>query len=157
MNCHILRLMENKRKTVEEFIKKGESLMDDDRSPKFLEAHVNKLKEAWTVANDQKEKRKNALNDNLEAWKYFEEKRLDCARVLDNADAELKTLKKNFNMERAPQEHREKLQNAARLRSEIEELFAETEGAFKTLAEFAPEVLDLRISLYFSQLIFSSG
>ena len=32
--------MENKRKTVEEFIKKGESLMDDERSPKFLEAHV---------------------------------------------------------------------------------------------------------------------
>ena len=104
---------------MEEFIKKGESLMDDDRSPKFLEAHVsktfiifkidyfpeiilllqvNKLKEAWSVANNEKEKRKNALNDNLEAWKYFEDKRQECARVLDTADAELKTLKKNFNM-----------------------------------------------------------
>ena len=133
--------MENKRKTVEEFIKKGESLMDDDRSPKFLEAHVNKLKEAWSVANNEKEKRKNALNDNLEAWRYFEEKRLECAKVLDSADAELKTLKKNFNMERAPVEHGEKTQNAARLRAEIEELFNETEGSFKTLTEFAPEVI----------------
>ena len=81
-----------------------------------------------------------ALNDNLEAWKYFEEKRQECARVLDTADSELKTLKKNFNMERAPVEHSEKMMNAARLRSEIEELFAETEGAFNTLTNFAPEV-----------------
>ena len=51
------------------------------------------------------------------------------------------SLKKNFNMERAPVEHSEKTQNAARLRAEIEELFNETEGAFKTLTEFAPEVI----------------
>ena len=101
---------------------------------------VNKLKEAWSLANNEKEKRKNALNDNLDAWKYFEDKRQECARVLDTADAELKTLKKNFNMERAPVEHSEKMMNAARLRSEIEELFNETEGAFKTLTNFAPEV-----------------
>ena len=129
--------------------------MDDDRSPKFLEAHVNKLKEAWSVANNEKEKRKNALNDNLEAWKYFEEKRLECAKALDSADAELKTLKKNFNMERAPVEHTEKMQNAARLRSESEELFAETEGAFKTLTEFAPEVLHFFFMEYLQKKTFS--
>ena len=37
-------------------------------------------------------------------------------------------------------EHNEKMMNAARLRSEIEELFNETEGAFQTLTNFAPEV-----------------
>ena len=80
------------------------------------------------------------MNDNLDAWKYFEDKRQECGRVLDTADAELKKLKQNFNMERAPVEHSEKTMNAARLRSEIEELFNETEGAFKTLTNFAPEV-----------------
>eukprot|EP00091_Calanus_sinicus_P025315 TRINITY_DN959_c0_g1_i2.p1 TRINITY_DN959_c0_g1~~TRINITY_DN959_c0_g1_i2.p1 ORF type:complete len:199 (-),score=69.72 TRINITY_DN959_c0_g1_i2:58-654(-) len=32
----IMRIMENKRKTVEEFIVKGEKLMEDPKSPKFL-------------------------------------------------------------------------------------------------------------------------
>merc|ERR1719312_1567853 len=95
----IVRLMENKRKTVEEFIKKGEVLMEDEKSPKFLETHVSKLKEAWTVANGEAKKRKNALADNMDAWKNFEEKRLDCSKTLDMADAELKSIKKKFNME----------------------------------------------------------
>ena len=112
----IVRLMENKRKTVEEFIKKGEVLMEDEKSPKFLETHVSKLKEAWTVANGEAKKRKNALADNMDAWKNFEEKRLDCSKTLDMADAELKSIKKNFNMERAPVELTEKMKIAATMR-----------------------------------------
>ena len=41
--------MENKKKTVEEFLQQGEKLMELPGSPKFLETHVNKLKEAWAV------------------------------------------------------------------------------------------------------------
>ena len=33
-NLHYPRIMENKRKTVEEFIAKGERLMEDPKSPK---------------------------------------------------------------------------------------------------------------------------
>ena len=43
------RVMENKKKTVEEFMQQGEKLMELPGSPKFLETHVNKLKEAWAV------------------------------------------------------------------------------------------------------------
>ena len=45
----VRRLMENKKKTVEEFLQQGEKLMELPGSPKFLETHVNKLKEAWAV------------------------------------------------------------------------------------------------------------
>ena len=41
--------MENKKKTVEEFLQQGEKLMENEKAPKFLETHVNKLKEAWAV------------------------------------------------------------------------------------------------------------
>lgn len=135
----IVRLMENKRKTVEEFIKKGESLLEDEKSPKFLETHVCKLKEAWTVANGEAKKRKNALADNMDAWKNFEEKRLDCSKTLDMADAELKSIKKNFNMERAPVELTEKMKIAATMRFEIEDLFSQTDKAFICLCIFAPD------------------
>jgi len=135
----IVRLMESKRKTVDEFIKKGESLLEDEKSPKFLETHVSKLKEAWLVANEEAKKRKHALADNMDAWKLFEEKRLDCSKTLDMADAEQKSIKKNFNMERAPVELTEKMKIAATMRFEIEELFGQTENAFITLCVFAPD------------------
>jgi len=135
----IVRIMDNKRKTVEEFIQKGERLMEDPKSPKFLENHVNKLKEAWDMANKCALERKNALNENLECWKIFDEKRQDCAKNLDMADIEFKTIKKNFNMERGPQELSDKLKIAATMRFEIEEMFNITENAFKTLSIFAPD------------------
>ena len=54
----IMRIMENKRKTVEEFVVKGERLMEDPKSPKFLETHVSKLKEAWDDAQKKAQERK---------------------------------------------------------------------------------------------------
>jgi len=138
-HASIVRIMENKRRTVEEFIAKGEKLMEDPKSPKFLENHVNKLKEAWDSANKCAMERKNALNENLEAWRVYEEKRVDCGKNLDMADAELKGIKKNYNMERGPLELTDKLKIAATLRFEIEELFNQTEASFKTLCIFAPE------------------
>jgi len=56
------------------------------------------------------------LDENLEQWKVYEEKRVDCAKNLDMADTELKGIKKNFNMERGPQELTEKLKIAATMR-----------------------------------------
>jgi len=135
----IVRLMENKKKTVEDFLQQGEKLMELPGSPKFLETHVNKLKEAWTAANEEALKRKNGLADNLEAWKNFEEKRMDGSRMLDMADAELKSLRKNYNMERAPIELQEKVKVAVTMRFDIEDLFKKAAAAFKTLAIFAPK------------------
>ena len=61
--------MENKKKTVEEFLQQGEKLMELPGSPKFLETHVNKLKEAWAVrknisrqGNNQTSKQKKQKN-----------------------------------------------------------------------------------------------
>jgi len=48
--------------------------MEDPKSPKFLENHVNKLKEAWDIANEKANIRKKALVDNLESWKIFDTK-----------------------------------------------------------------------------------
>ena len=70
----------------------------------------------FQVANEEAQKRKNGLADNLEAWKNFEEKRVDCSGMLDMADAELKSLRKNYNMERAPVELQEKVKVAVTMR-----------------------------------------
>ena len=83
--------------------------------------------------------------------------------MLDMADAELKSLRKNYNMERAPIELQEKVKVAVTMRFvrsfgsfyrtnkeighwtkyycrfDIEDLFKKAEAAFKTLAIFAPK------------------
>merc|ERR1719474_135696 len=113
-HASIMRIMENKRKTVEDFINKGEELMKDPKSPKFLENHVNKLKEAWNIAGEVANTRKKLLADNLESWKIFETKKIECAKMLDLADSQIKLIKKNFNLERGPSELKEKKQDCSK-------------------------------------------
>ena len=112
----IMRIMENKRKTVEEFVVKGERLMEDPKSPKFLETHVSKLKEAWADAQKKAQERKKALEDNLESWKIFDTKKVDCAKSLDSADKHFKSIKRIYDLERGPADLADKLKTAAAMR-----------------------------------------
>ena len=112
----IMRIMENKRKTVEEFVVKGERLMEDPKSPKFLETHVSKLKEAWDDAQKKAQERKKALEDNLESWKVFDSRKVDCAKSLDSADKHFKSIKRIYDLERGPADLADKLKTAAAMR-----------------------------------------
>jgi len=134
----IMRIMENKKKTVEEFIVKGEKLMEDPKSPKFLETHVNKLKEAWNVAQQKAQERKDALADNLESWKVFDAKKVECAKSLDSADKHFKSIKRVYDLEKGPAELADKLKVAAAMRAEIEDFFGQVDTANNTLQIFLP-------------------
>ena len=118
-HASIMRIMENKKKTVEEFIVKGEKLMEDPKSPKFLETHVSKLKDAWEVAQQKAQERKDALNNNLEAWKIFENKKVETAKSQDGADKLLKSIKRVYDLEKGPADLAEKLKLAAAMRSKL--------------------------------------
>ena len=111
-----MRIMENKRKTVEEFVVKGERLMEDPKSPKFLETHVSKLKEAWDDAQKKAQERKKALEDNLDSWKIFDTKKVDCSKSLDSADKHFKSIKRIYDLERGPADLADKLKTAAAMR-----------------------------------------
>lgn len=133
-----MRIMENKKKTVEEFIVKGEKLMEDPKSPKFLETHVSKLKDAWEVAQQKAQERKDALADNLEAWKVFENKKVDTAKSQDGADKLLKSIKRVYDLEKGPADLQDKLKLAAAMRAEIEDFFNQTNSSNDCLQVFLP-------------------
>jgi len=137
-HASIMRIMENKRKTVEEFIVKGEKLMEDAKSPKFLETHVNKLKEAWEVAQQKASERKDALVDNMDSWKIFDVKKVEAARSLDSADKHFKSIKRVYDLEKGPADLAEKIKIAACMRSEIEDCFGQVDKANNTLQIFLP-------------------
>ena len=53
--------LENRKRSVLDFISKGEKLMQDPNCPQFLEGHVKKLKEAWEDTNEKAQARKKAI------------------------------------------------------------------------------------------------
>jgi len=137
-HASIMRIMDNKRKTVEEFIVKGEKMLEDNKSPKFLETHVNKLKEAWEVAQQKAAERRDALVDNMDAWKIFDVRKVECAKSLDSAEKHFKTIKRVYDLEKGPADLAEKIKIAACMRAEIEESFGQVDKSNNTLQIFLP-------------------
>merc|ERR1712038_1941191 len=125
----VLNSLENKRRMVIDFLAKGEKLMQDPNCPKFLEGHVKKLKEAWDDTNEKAQNRKKALVDNLNSWEVFEEKKVECHKQLDSADAEYDSIKKIFDLKGGPSDYNLRMKTAAIYRSTIEEIYNTTSGA----------------------------
>jgi len=135
----VLNQLENKRKMVMDFISKGEKLMEDPNCPKFLEGHVKKLKEAWEDTNEKAQTRKKALVDNLNSWETFEEKKVECHKQLDAADAEFEAIKKIFDLKGGPQDYTMRMKTASIFRSTIEGIFNICAGANDCLQLMLPD------------------
>jgi len=135
----VLNSLENKKKMVLDFISKGEKLMQDQNCPKFLEGHVKKLREAWEDTNDKAQIRKKALTDNLTSWEVFEEKKVECHKQLDTADAEFEQIKKIFDLTSGPLDYNQRMKTAARYRASIEEVYSTVSNANATLQQMLPE------------------
>merc|ERR1712080_523447 len=119
----VLNSLENKRRMVMDFIAKGEKLMEDANCPKFLESHVKKLKEAWDDTNEKAQSRKKALVDNLNSWEIFEEKKVECHKQLDAADAEYDAIKKIFDLRGGPSDYNLRMKTAGIYKATIEDLY----------------------------------
>lgn len=135
----VLNSLENKKKMVKDFISKGEKLMEDPNCPKFLEGHVKKLKEAWDDTNEKAQARKNALVDNLKSWEVFEEKKVECHKELDKADAEYECIKKIFDLVAGPADYNMRMKTAENFRKTIEGIFQQVSDANDCLQKMLPD------------------
>merc|ERR1712215_5412 len=124
---------------VMDFISKGEKLMEDPNCPKFLEGHVKKLKEAWDDTNEKAQSRKKALVDNMNSWETFEEKKVECHKQLDAADAEFEAIKKIFDLKGGPSDYNMRMKTASIFRSTIEEIYNIVSGANDILQLMLPD------------------
>lgn len=135
----VLNSLENKKKMVHDFIAKGEKLMQDENCPKFLDGHVQKLREAWEDTNTKAQLRKKALTDNLSSWEIFETQKVDCHKQLDAADAEYDHIKKIFDLTAGPEDHKMRMKTAANFRKNIEEVYNTVKNANDCLQQMLPE------------------
>merc|ERR1712088_1216540 len=135
----VLNSLENKKRGVLDFLSKGEKLMKDPNCPKFLESHVQKLKEAWEDTNEKAQKRKKELTDNLTSWETFHDQTKECHTQLDLADKELASIKKVFDLERNISVYETHKKTGASFRSTIEGLFDSVNQANNTIQLILPE------------------
>merc|ERR1712088_895661 len=135
----VLNSLENKKRGVLDFLSKGEKLMKDPNCPKFLESHVQKLKEAWEDTNEKAQKRKKELTDNLTSWETFHDQTKECHTQLDLADKELASIKKVFDLERNISVYETHKKTGAAFRTNIEGLFNMVNDANNCVQIILPE------------------
>lgn len=122
-----------------DFIGKGEKLMLDENCPKFLDGHVQKLREAWDDTNAKAQIRKKALTDNLNSWEIFETQKIECHKHLDAADSEFDQIKKIFDLSGGPADHKMRMKTASNYRKTIEEVYNTVKNSNDCLQQMLPE------------------
>ena len=111
----------------------------DENCPKFLESHVQKLREAWEDTNAKAQLRKKALSDNLNSWEIFETQKIECHKHLDAADAEFDQIKKIFDLSGGPADYNMRMKTAANYRKTIEEVYNTVKDSNDCLQQMLPE------------------
>jgi len=96
-----LNQLETKRTTVQELINKGKQLLENPDKPKFLDSHVNRIKEGWDVTKDKASARLELLNNTKDAWVGYGAGLENIAVEFEKAEEEIKKIKKRFNLQAA--------------------------------------------------------
>lgn len=135
----LLHQVDQKKKSVLEQIAKGEKILADPKSPKFLDGHVNKMKGLWDEANKVTVDRLQTLKENLAAWERYETKRDALGEKLTAANKEFNDTRKVFDLATTSNDHATRTATAAAMRKDIEETFASLSEANGILARLMGE------------------
>merc|ERR1719334_2395691 len=93
--------LDTKRNVVNELIEKGTKILENPDKPKFLESHVQKIKEGWDLTKTKAQERLKLLNDTKEAWVGYAENNDTILLEIEKGMEEIEKVKKRFNLESA--------------------------------------------------------
>eukprot|EP00095_Tigriopus_kingsejongensis_P009110 maker-scaffold150_size309978-snap-gene-1.12 protein:Tk09110 transcript:maker-scaffold150_size309978-snap-gene-1.12-mRNA-1 annotation:"muscle-specific protein 300" len=131
--------MDKKRKSILDQLAKGEKILADPKSPKFLEGHVNKMKTVWEDAQKTASDRLAALKDNLHAWDRYDKTRDSVGDKLGAAEAEFKKTHKIFDLSTTSNDYAQRFQTAGTMKKDIEESFNLLSNTHTLLSKFTGE------------------
>jgi len=108
--------LDTKRNIVNDLIEKGQKIMENPDKPKFLESHVQKIKEGWDLTKSKAQERLKLLNDTKEAWVGYSENNEVILVEIEKGLEEITKVKKHFNLESAQDDlaKRQKIFNETR-------------------------------------------
>merc|ERR1712115_132583 len=93
--------LDTKRNVVHELIEKGTKILENPDKPKFLESHVQRIKEGRDLTKSRAQERLKLLNDTKEAWIGYAENSEVIVVEIEKGLEEITKVKKKFNLEQA--------------------------------------------------------
>merc|ERR1712200_139167 len=79
----------------------GTKILENPDKPKFLESHVQRIKEGWDLTKSKAQERLKLLNDTKEAWIGYAENSEVIVVEIEKGLEEITKVKKKFNLEQA--------------------------------------------------------
>merc|ERR1712038_2096152 len=134
-----LSQMENRRTIVSELITKGKQLLEHPDKPKFLDAHVLRIKDGWDSTKEKATQRLNLLNDTKAAWEGYYAGLENIAVEFDEAEEEIKKVKKRFHLQSAKDDLAKRHQIFDDTKKVIDGMYDGIQKDFTTMTLTLPE------------------
>jgi len=93
--------LETKRAVVKDLIEKGKKILENPDKPRFLEGHVSRIELGWDDTKQKASDRLTLLQETKDAWVGYAENNETIAVQFEEAEAEIKKVKKRYNLEAA--------------------------------------------------------
>merc|ERR1712241_316774 len=84
-----------------DLIEKGKKILENPDKPRFLEGHVSRIELGWDDTKQKASDRLTLLQETKDAWVGYAENNETIAVQFEEAEAEIKKVKKRYNLEAA--------------------------------------------------------
>jgi len=134
-----LSQLESKRNLVNELISKGKQLLENPDKPKFLDSHVQQIKDGWDVTKEKATERLTLLNNTKAAWEGYGAGLEAIALHFEKAESEIQKVKKRFHLQQAVDDLARRKQIFADTKKTIDEDYAGIQRDYETMTMTLPE------------------
>jgi len=131
--------LQTKRSVVKDLIEKGKKILENPDKPKFLEGHVDRIESGWDETKQKAQDRLQLLQETKDAWVGYAENNETIANDFDNAEEEIKKVKKRFNLQEAMDDLQKRQNIYNESKNKISTLFETINANFKCMSITLPE------------------
>merc|ERR1711953_109983 len=134
-----LSQLDAKRNIVTDLIAKGKVILQNPDKPKFLEANVKRIQDGWEDTKNKAQQRLQLLNETKAAFIGYAENSETIASDFEQAEEEIKKVKKIFNLDAANADLKKRQDILKKTDDTISGLFNSINNHFNTMSITIPE------------------
>ena len=131
--------LDSKKNVVVDLIAKGKVILEHPDKPKFLEGNVKRISDGWDETKTKAQERLKLLQDTKEAWVGYGENNETIAAQFEVAEAEIKMVKKRYNLEDALSDMKKRQDLYNKSNNTIAGLFKSINDNFTCMSITLPE------------------
>jgi len=138
--------LDKKKKDVKDIIIKGEKLAGEAKAPLFLAEKLAEMKKLWSSTNEKSKQRLDDLRGNAGCWNTFAEKCGLLQTQVQTSQKQIDDVKKLYDMARAKDDFKERMDSAITSNSAVEKTFAAVVEANNVLQVLADDEVKAQLT-----------